>query len=1405
MKTLTKLIVPLLLGALAACGGSSDSGPVTVSPKSVTVKAGDSTAFSATVQDAKESKILWSVEGGDSHGTITSTGVYTAPTEAGSYTVVATNAVDTTKKDTASVTVQPAATVVITPANPTVGSGGSVTFSAQVSGATDTSVTWSVQEGAAGGSITATGVYTAPATPGTYTIVATSVADASRKATTLVRVEPVTISVTPSGLTVDQGAVVELSASVSGTHKEVVWSVEGGDANGTVTASGLYTAPAKEGTFTVTAASTADATKKGSATITVRAVAVALSPTSASLGTRGSVAFYATVTGTRASTAVTWRVEGTGSGSITPAGVYTAPEVAGTYTVTATSVADTTKKASAQVTVGAVGISITPASVSLEQGATTTFSATVTGTSTTEVKWSVEGTGNGTISSSGAYTAPSKEGTFTVIATSVADPTKKASAQVMVAPVTVTISPATASIEQGASTMFSATVTGTSNTEVKWSVEGAGNGTITTTGAYTAPNKAGTFTVIATSVASPTQKATAQVTVSPVSVSVSSAATELDQGASTIFSASVTGSTNTNVTWSVEGAGNGTITPSGVYTAPNKAGTFTIIATSKGDPTQKGSAQVTVAAVAVSVSPASVAIEQGTTASFSATVTGSTNTAVTWSVVGTDSGTITSAGVYTAPKKAGTFTVKATSKADTTQAATAQVTVGAVSISITPASATLEPGASTTFTATVTGSSNTDVKWSVEGTDSGTITSSGVYTAPTKAGTYTIKATSAADPTQSATAQVTVGAVSVTLSPKTASAEQGATVQFTATVTGSSNTEVKWSVEGAGNGTITTTGLYTAPAKSGTFTVKATSVASPGQSDTAQVTVNAPTAVAISVSPSTVTSDQGATTIFNATVTGTSNTNVTWSVEGTGNGTITSSGVYTAPNKAGSYTVTATSSADTTKKVSAAVTVRDVSVSVSPTTASIEQGTSTSFSATVTGSINTGVTWSVEGTGNGTISSSGTYLPPNKGGTFTVVATSKADPTKTATAQVTVGDITVSVSPATASLEQGATTTFTATVTGASNKDVKWSVEGTGNGTITSSGVYTAPTKAGTFTITATSVANPAQKASATVTVGAITVSVSPATASSDQGATTVFTATVTGTSNTAVTWSVEGGDTNGTLTSSGIYTAPNKAGTFTVTATSVASPAQKATAQVTVAAFTLTLTPASQSVAQGGTATYTATVTGAAQKAVTWSVEGGDTNGTVSSSGVYTAPNKAGTFTLTATSVADPTKKATATATVSPASGPGYTDPTAPGWRLVKNTTASSGNKLVLDLVGPTGQSGRGVDLTLAVDSTKANWIKVSTSDTEFVANQKFVLGSGTPLLKGLVQTGTLKVGVFQKGGTATAYSGGLISVALELKLSSSLGGGTVIPLTVVKAHALPATGALAPIDVAVGTLTAQ
>ena len=78
--------------------------------------------------------------------------------------------------------------VSISPTAASVFSNQSATFTATVIGTSDTTVGWSVQEGSAGGVITSAGLYTAPATAGTFHVIATSHADSSKTAVATVTV-----------------------------------------------------------------------------------------------------------------------------------------------------------------------------------------------------------------------------------------------------------------------------------------------------------------------------------------------------------------------------------------------------------------------------------------------------------------------------------------------------------------------------------------------------------------------------------------------------------------------------------------------------------------------------------------------------------------------------------------------------------------------------------------------------------------------------------------------------------------------------------------------------------------------------------------------------------------------------------------------------------------------------------------------------------------------------------------------------------------------------------------------------------------------------------------------------------------------------------------------------------------
>ncbi|HJW98644.1 MAG TPA: hypothetical protein VJ453_00690 [Terriglobales bacterium] len=182
----------------------------------------------------------------------------------------------------------------------------------------------------------------------------------------------------------------------------------------------------------------------------------------------------------------------------------------------------------------------------------------------------------------------------------------------------------------------------------------------------------------------------------------------------------------------------------------------------------------------------------------------------------------------------------------------------------------------------------------------------------------------------------TTTGVAVTISPTSASVAGGATQQFTATVTGSTNTAVTWQVNGTAGGdavvgTINSTGLYTAPnvlPTTTTVAVTAVSQADNTKSASVPVTLTAP-AITITISPTSASVVAANPQPFTATVTGSTNTAVTWSVNGVagGNstiGTVSSSGVYTAPLSAPrtGITVTATSQANTAFSASAPVAVQ---------------------------------------------------------------------------------------------------------------------------------------------------------------------------------------------------------------------------------------------------------------------------------------------------------------------------------------------------------------------------------------------------------------------------------------------------------------------------------------------------
>jgi hypothetical protein len=167
-----------------------------------------------------------------------------------------------------------------------------------------------------------------------------------------------------------------------------------------------------------------------------------------------------------------------------------------------------------------------------------------------------------------------------------------------------------------------------------------------------------------------------------VSITLNGTTNTVAVGGQLSFTATVTGTSNTAVTWTVNGVtnGNGTVgtiqtslgdTQVATYTAPATVpatGAVTLIATSQADTTKTAGLQITITGsgtgVTVVVSPSGSTntpfeVETFATQQFTATVTGASSSAVTWTIscqVGASAcGAISSTGLYVAPNSVPTF------------------------------------------------------------------------------------------------------------------------------------------------------------------------------------------------------------------------------------------------------------------------------------------------------------------------------------------------------------------------------------------------------------------------------------------------------------------------------------------------------------------------------------------------------------------------------------------------------------------------------------------------------------------------------------------------------------------------------------------------------------------------------
>jgi hypothetical protein len=450
--------------------------------------------------------------------------------------------------------------------------------------------------------------------------------------------------------------------------------------------------------------------------------------------------------------------------------------------------------------------------------------------------------------------------------------------------------------------------------------------------------------------------------------------------------------------------------------------------------------------IVVTIKPSNNSVILGNSINFGATVTNTTNTAVTWSINGIAGGnatvgTISSAGVFTAPAdlpSAATVNVTATSQADSTKSATVTATITSdVNLSIAPNTAGVALGATQSFQSSIASNGHPDstVHWSIAGAacplNCGTVTSSGIYTAPSILPTpaiVTVTAVSAADPSKQASASINVASdftLQLAAPSSVAAGGSGSLVATLIPVAGSNPSQVlNWSISGSG----------CSGSSCGTLVVVTT------QSE--------------------------------------------------GGNVIASSATYTAPTSTPnlqSVTITVTPQADPSKAAQATIAIQvGAGVSLSPLTATLAANHRATLTAQINGVANTAATWSVNGVAGGnttlgqicvvgsnpcqTVSGSNIlqvdYLAPGaipSPNPVSVQVTSVANPAKSASAQITIlNHVLVSVLPGSVTMSPLSVQAFAASVLGSANQNVVWQVQGSGCsgglcGSVDPNGVFTAP------------------------------------------------------------------------------------------------------------------------------------------------------------------------------------------------------------------------------------------------------------------------------------------------------------------------------------------------------------
>lgn len=380
---------------------------ITTQPLGQSVTVGGSVTFTAVASGSPAPTYQWRKDGADISGATASslTLVGIGAGDAGSYTVVATNAAGTATSDPAVLVVNTPVSISTQPQSTSVLVGANVTFSVTAAGTAPLSYQWKKNNVALNGETASTLTLTSVqlTDSGDYTVVVTNPAGAvtSDIATLEVSATAIAPSITtqPASQTANVGGTVTFTVSATGTQPITYqWRKNGATIAGATSATYVLNSitATDAGTYTVEITNPGGTVTSAGATLTVLVPpSITTQPTDKSVAVGSSAAFTVAATGS-APLSYQWRkggadISGATAATLSLSNVQVSDGAI--YSVVVSNGAGSVTSENATLTVLAPpAIIVQPTSQSIALGGSVTFTVSATGASPLTYQWSKDGT-----------------------------------------------------------------------------------------------------------------------------------------------------------------------------------------------------------------------------------------------------------------------------------------------------------------------------------------------------------------------------------------------------------------------------------------------------------------------------------------------------------------------------------------------------------------------------------------------------------------------------------------------------------------------------------------------------------------------------------------------------------------------------------------------------------------------------------------------------------------------------------------------------------------------------------------------------------------------------------------------------------------------------------------------------